>query len=90
MISFQNVELRRSYETDVGAARKAVSSLEASLASEKGAMEVVQARMASVVAEAKQAQQRLYDLEGKAASLEGQVSYGSHTRFAFKIEYLNQ
>ena len=70
----QNTELRESYDRDVVVARKAASNLEARLAAERSASAVVDMRMKTLTEEARQARDRLYELEASATTLEEQVS----------------
>ena len=69
----QNEELQESYERDVEAARKVVSSLEARLASEKVAMTVVEARLRSVSDESKETRDKLFEVQTTATQLQHQV-----------------
>ena len=67
------MELRESYNRDVLSARKALSNVEARLEAEKGAMAVVESRLAMVTEESKQAWSKLIELESTSSALKGEV-----------------
>ena len=71
----QNSELRETYDRDIVATKKTVSNLEARLAAEKGASTVLESRLANLTVEAREARDRLINLESTASTLELEVRH---------------
>ena len=77
-VPLQNTELRETYTRDIVASKKTVSNLEARLAAEKGASTVLESRLASLTVEAREARDKLIELETTASTLAGEVRMTSN------------